>query len=74
MTNIIAKIENINGELVVSSRVIAEQFNKQHSHVLASLEQILENQNFDSLIISSFYEVEGQNRKYKEYLLTEIKL
>lgn len=71
MTNIIAKIENINGELVVSSRVIAEQFNKQHSHVLASLEQILENQNFDSLIISSFYEVEGQNRKYKEYLLTE---
>lgn len=71
MTNIIAKIENINGELVVSSRVIAEQFNKQHSHVLASLEQILENPNFDSLIISSFYEVEGQNRKYKEYLLTE---
>lgn len=71
MTDIIAKIENVNGELVVSSRVIAEQFNKQHSHVLASLEQILENRDFDSLIISSFYEVEGQNRKYKEYLLTE---
>ena len=34
MTDIIANIENVNGELVVSSKVIAEQFNKQHSHVL----------------------------------------
>ena len=72
MTGIIAKIENVNGELVVSSRVIAEQFNKRHSDVLAQLENILsENENVRSLIISSFYEVEGQNRKYKEYLLTE---
>ena len=72
MTGIIAKIENVNGELVVSSRVIAEQFNKRHSDVLAQLENILsENESVRSLIISSFYEVEGQNRKYKEYLLTE---
>ena len=71
MTNIIAKIENVNGELVVSSRVIAEQLGKRHDHVIRDLEKILETQSMGSLIISSFYEVEGQNRKYKEYLLTE---
>ena len=71
MTNIIAKIENVNGELVVSSRIIAEQLGKRHDHVIRDLEKILETPTMGSLIISSFYEVEGQNRKYKEYLLTE---
>ena len=70
MTNIMTKIENVNGELVVSSRVIAEQFNKQHSHVLASLEQILENTGSTSLIVINEYSVPNQTRKYKEYLLT----
>ena len=74
MTNIIAKIENINGELVVSSRVISDQLGKRHSDMLEQIDKILESGDFSSLIISSFYEVEGQNRKYKEYLLTEIKL
>ena len=72
MNELIVKVENKEGKLVVSSRVIAEQFNKRHSDVLAQLEGIiLENENVRSLIISSTYEVEGQNRKYKEYLLTE---
>ena len=72
MEIITAKIENRDGKLVVSSRVIAEQLGKEHKHVLESLNKlILESQNLDSLIISSTYEVEGQNRKYKEYLLTE---
>lgn len=71
MTQILAKIENRDGILVVSSRVIAEQLGKRHADVISQLEQILENENIRSLIISSTYEVEGQNRKYKEYLLTE---
>lgn len=57
--------------LVVKSRVIAEQLGKRHDNVIRDLEQILETSDSSSLIISSFYEVEGQNRKYKEYLLTE---
>ena len=72
MEMITAKIENRDGKLVVGSRVIAEQLGKEHKHVLESLNKlILESQNLDSLIISSTYEVEGQSRKYKEYLLTE---
>lgn len=58
--------------LVVSSRVIAEQLDKRHSNVIRDLEVIVsENSNLSSLIISSSYEVEGQNRSYKEYLLTK---
>ena len=71
MTNIIAKIENVNGELVVSSRVISEQLGKRHSDMLEQIDKILENPSFRSLIISSTYTVEGQTRTYREYLLTE---
>ena len=59
------------GNLVVRSRVIAEQLGKRHDNVIRDLEQILETSDVSSLIISSFYEVEGQNRKYKQYLLTK---
>ena len=62
---------NSEGTLVVSSRVIAEQLGKRHSDMLEQIERILENGDFRSLIISSTYEVSGQTRKYKEYLLTE---
>lgn len=68
------KIENINGINVVSSRIIAEQLGKQHNNVIRDLENILsnsENSNLSSLIISSSYKVKGQNREYKEYLLTK---
>lgn len=66
------KIENINGINVVSSRIIAEQLGKEHSKVIRSLEQLLvEKPNVASLIIPSTYKVEGQNREYKEYLLTK---
>lgn len=71
MTGLMARVESKDGVLVVSSRVIAEHFNKEHKNVIRDLENILESSNVSSLIISSFYEVEGQSRKYKEYLLTE---
>lgn len=71
MNNLIIDIKNKEGQLVVSSRVIAEQLRKRHSDVLESLEKILENGDFRSLIIPSTYTVEGQKRQYKEYLLTK---
>ena len=69
----IVKIENNNGKLVVSSRTIAEELGKKHNNVIRDIENILnsENSNLSSLIISSNYKVQGQNREYKEYLLTK---
>ena len=69
--NINIKIQNFNGMNVVSSRDIAEGLGKRHSDVLESLDKILENGDFRSLIIPSNYKVYGQNRNYKEYLLTK---
>lgn len=57
---------------VVSSRTVAEELGKRHGHVIESLEDIIsENRNVGSLIIPNSYKVSGQNRSYKEYLLTK---
>lgn len=64
-------INNVNGKNVVSSRTIAEQLGKEHGKVLRTLDEISEKPNMASLIIPSTYRVEGQNREYKEYLLTK---
>ncbi len=69
--NYVAQIEIKNGVYVVSSRVIAKQLGKKHSDVLDSLNKILENGDFHSLIIPSLYQVKGQKRNYREYLLTK---
>ncbi|WP_081258742.1 Rha family transcriptional regulator [Streptobacillus moniliformis] len=64
------KIENINGVNVVSSRVIAEGLGKRHADVLESIERILTNGDFRSLILPSNYkDKKGETRK--EYLLTK---
>ncbi len=58
--------------LVVSSRLIAEQLGKEHSKVIRSLESIIsENPHVASQIIESSYKVSGNNKTYKEYLLTK---
>lgn len=62
---------NPNYGLVVSSRVVAQGLGKRHSDVLESLDKILENGDFRSLCIPNTYKVEGQQREYKEYLLTK---
>lgn len=72
MQNLLIKIDEYNGQQVTSSRNVAENLGKEHSKVIRSLEQlILEKPDLASLIIPAFYEVEGQKRKYKEYLLTK---
>lgn len=70
MNELTVKIENVNGQLVVSSRVIAEQLGKEHSKVIRSLEQLLTEPNVASLIIPNEYkDKKGEMRK--EYLLTQ---
>ena len=71
MQNLLIKINEYNGQQVTTSRNVAENLGKRHSNVVRDLEGILENSNLSSLIIPTFYEVEGQKRKYKEYLLTK---
>ena len=49
MNNLIPVVENHNNNLVVSSRIVAKQLNKRHTHVIRDLEQILESPNLGSL-------------------------
>ena len=41
MNELIVKVENKDGKLVVGSRVIAEQLDKEHKHVLAKIKECL---------------------------------
>lgn len=68
MENLIASTED--GKLVVSSRQVAESFNKQHSHVLRTIKNIIKrNPELDKNFIES--EFENRGKKYPEYLLTK---
>ena len=58
------------GELVVTSRQVAEDFGKQHQHVTQAIENLIsENSLLKSMMMESEYTTE-RGRKYKEYLLT----
>ena len=64
------KIENFNNKLVVSSRIIADRLDKEHRHVLDSLDNILnQSAEISADIIKSTYK-DIKNREYREYLLT----
>lgn len=54
----------------ISSRIIAEKLERKHKNVLRDLDKILINSNLNDLIQESYYHVNGQKRRYKEYLLT----
>ncbi len=74
------KIEKYNEQLVVSSRVIAEQLGKLHKNVIRDLEEILYSSNLSStqnntteisvLFIKSEYKA-SNGKMNKEYLLTK---
>lgn len=63
-------IENKDGILVVSSRIVAEGLGKRHDHVIRDLENILTNPNLGALILLSNY-VDSKGETRKEYLLTK---
>lgn len=67
-------ITNQNGNLVVSSREVAENFEKRHDHVMRDINELIKNmgspQNWGHLFIESSYRHEQNNQIYREYLLT----
>ena len=68
--NEIIRIENIEGDLRVSSRLIAEHFEKQHKHVIEKIESIkVENSAVTKMFTESTY-VAGTGKAYKEYLIS----
>lgn len=66
------KIENLNGELYVSSRDIAEGLGKQHKHILEALDKLVKSdgRNVGSEILPSTY-INSRGKEYREYLLTK---
>lgn len=67
------KVINQNGDLVVSSREVAQNFEKRHTEVLRAIEsKISENAKLRSqnFFIENNYKVERNNKTYKEYLMT----
>jgi len=66
----IINILNQDGQLVVTSRQIAEDFDKRHSDVLEKIEELIKTENsVMTMFIESSYKA-GTGKDYKEYLIT----
>ena len=64
-----AVVRRIDGKLVVTSRQVAEDFEKEHKNVLQTINNLVaENSAVKNMIIESTYENRG--KYYPEYLLT----
>ena len=65
---------NQDGVLAVSSREVAENFEKRHDHVTRDISKLIEDmgspQNWGNLFIASDYIHEQNKQPYREYLLT----
>ncbi len=72
----LVKIEEMNKNeiLVVSSRSVAEDFEKRHDHIVRDIEELIDKleppQNWGDLFIETTYQHEQNKQWYKEYLLT----
>lgn len=68
----VINIENKEGNLVVNSREVAENFEKEHKHVLDSIDVLVKGvaENSADLFIQSEYIHEQNKQPYREYLLT----
>lgn len=65
-------VQNRSGVLVVSSRSVADDFEKEHKNVIQSIEELMRGVAEKSayLFIESEYQHEQNKQTYKEYLLT----
>ncbi|MBN3437823.1 phage regulatory protein [Clostridium botulinum] len=62
-------LENTEKGVLVSSRIIANKFNKEHKDILEKIRNLVaENSAVKNMVIESSYKNRG--KKYKEYLLT----
>ena len=70
----VINIQNKDGVAVVSSRVVAYDFDKQHKHVLEAIENLIKDMGVAEksavLFIESKYQHPQNKQWYKEYLLT----
>lgn len=72
MMNCTVKIDNHNGQYVVSSRVIAKELGKRHTEVLRSLDNILKRSTTQICVLFIKSEYKASNGKInKEYLITK---
>lgn len=63
-------IKRIDGELVVTSRQIAEDFDKRHADVIEKIEELIKTENsVMTMFIETSYKA-GTGKSYKEYLIT----
>ena len=63
-------VQVTNGQIVVSTRQVAEHFDKQHKHVLSVIENLkAENSALRNMFCEHSYKVEGNNKTYPEYLM-----
>lgn len=68
--NKIIKILNQEGQLVVTSRQVAEDFEKRHADVLEKIEELIKTEkSVMTMFIESSYKA-GTGKEYKEYLIT----
>jgi len=71
MGTFIPELTTLDGKPAVTSRQISEDFEKAHFNVIQSIETLEVSDKFRELNFQfSEYTVEGQTRKYKQYLLT----
>ena len=70
--NQLINIQNQQGKLTVSSRGVAENFEKEHTKVIRAIEDLIGGiaKNVDTLFIETEYQHEQNKQVYKEYLLT----
>ena len=71
--NELINIKNHNGRLLVSSREVAKNFDKEHRSVLRDIDNLISEgvaQNCADLFIITTYEHEQNKQVYREYLLT----
>ena len=63
-------VQVADGQIVVSTRQVAEHFDKQHKHVLSVIENLkAENSALRNMFCEHSYKVEGNNKTYPEYLM-----
>ena len=67
--NDLVKIENKNGKLWVSCRVIAEHFEKQHQHVTQAVEKIISENSLVKKMFSAAQYKPEYGQTYKEHLM-----
>lgn len=72
--NELVKVLNKDGQLVVTSRQVARDFEKEHRVVLKAIDDLIAEmgvaQNYADLFLPSEYQHEQNRQTYREYLLT----